>query len=507
MSKVYLVGAGPGDPELITAKGRRLLEAADAVLFDHLVNPALVELAPKHAERLWVGKKGSERAYSQAEIIELLIERARRGQTVVRLKGGDPYIFGRGGEEAEALAQAGIDFEVVPGVTAVLGAAAYCGVPLTHRRHSSVVTLLTGHDVSRFDWVKLGASETLVLFMAWTHLEEIVRRLIGGGKPPETPALAVRWATCPRQQTVTAPLAELPGRVAGAGLKPPITVIIGEVVRLREKLNWFERLPLFGKRVVVTRAAEQAGAAVERLRALGAAAIELPVIAIRPLEDYSVLDEAIRRLPDYDWLIFTSANGVRYFFERLDASARDVRALPARICAIGPATRRALEAFHLKVDLVPEEYVAESLVRAFSSYELGGKRMLLARAETARELLPDELRRLGASVDIAPAYRTVMPEDAAERARVVFQTKPDWVLLTSSSIVRNLLAVAGRNALEGVKLASIGPVTSAAARQLGLAVAVEAQPYTIDGLVEAILYAERSNYGAGARPGGGGVPG
>lgn len=503
MSKVYLVGAGPGDPELITAKGRRLLETADAVLYDELVHPALVEMAPKHAERLWVGKKGAGRAYTQVEITELLLERARQDKTVVRLKGGDPFIFGRGGEEAEALAQAGIDFEVVPGVTAPLGAAAYCGVPLTHRELSSVVTLLTGHDVSRIDWAKTGAAETLVLFMAWAHLGEIVERIIAAGKPPETPALAVRWATCPEQQTVTAPLAALPRRVAEAGLEPPVTVIIGEVVRLRERLNWFERLPLFGRRIVVTRAAEQAGSTIGKLRALGAAAIELPVIAIRPLEDYSVLDEAIRRLPEYDWLIFTSANGVRFFFERLEASPRDVRALPAKICAIGPATRRALEIFHLKVDLVPEEFVAESLVRAFASEPMEGKRVLLARAETARELLPEELRRLGASVDVAPAYRTVIPEDAAERARAVFEVKPDWVLLTSSSTARNLLTLAGRHALEGVKIASIGPVTSATARQLGLAVTVEAKPYTIDGLIEGILHVESSSN----TPGGGPVPG
>ncbi len=500
MSKVYLVGAGPGDPELITAKGRRLLESADAVLYDELVNPALIELAPKQAERLWVGKKGSERACSQAEITELLLERARQGKTVVRLKGGDPFLFGRGGEEAEALAEAGIDFEVVPGVTAVLGAAAYCGVPLTHREHSAVVTLLTGHDVSRIDWVKVGAAETLALFMAWTHLGEIVERLIAGGKPPDTPALAVRWATCPEQQTVTAALAELPRRVTQAGLTPPITVILGEVVRLRERLNWFERLPLFGRRVVVTRAAEQAATTTGKLRALGAAAIELPVIAIEPLEDYSALDAAIRRLPDYDWLIFTSANGVRFFFERLDASARDVRSLPARICAIGPATRRALEAFHLKVDLVPEEYVAEGLVRAFASEPMAGKRVLLARAETARDLLPEALRRLGASVDVAPAYRTVIPEDAAGRARAVFEAKPDWVLLTSSSTARNLVTLAGRDALEGVKVASIGPVTSATARELGLAVAVEAKPYTIDGLIEGILHAESSSNAPGGGP-------
>jgi uroporphyrinogen III methyltransferase/synthase len=487
MSKVYLVGAGPGDPELITWKGRKLLAQADAVLYDNLASPALVELAPGHAERLYVGKKRSEHPYSQDEICRMLIERARQGKTVIRLKGGDPFIFGRGGEEAEALADAGVDFEVVPGVTTPLGIAAYCGVPLTHREHTSVVTFVTAHEVSRIDWEKVAAAETLVLFMGWAQFGEIARLLIAHGKPPETPALAVRWATRPDQQTLTGPLAELPRRVAEAGMKPPVTIVIGEVVRLRDKLNWYEQLPLFGRRFVVTRASEQAGVLAEKLRSLGADVAELPAIAIRPMDDYSALDAAIEKLPSYDWLVFTSVNGVRFFFERLDGSRRDTRDLPARICAIGPATRRELEKLHLKVDLVPEEYVAEALVRAFENCGMQGKRVLLARAAAARELLPGELRRLGASVDVAPAYRTVVPEDAAERARDVFARKPDWVLFTSSSTVRNLVTIAGREALDGVKVASIGPVTSETARSLGIEVNVEAKPYTIDGLIETVL--------------------
>jgi uroporphyrinogen III methyltransferase/synthase len=492
MSKVYLVGAGPGDPDLITWKGRQLLAQADAVLYDNLAATALLELAPAHAERIYVGKKRAEHPYSQQEICLMLIERARRGQKVVRLKGGDPFIFGRGGEEAEALAEAGIDFEVVPGVTTPLGVAAYCGVPLTHREHTSVVTFVTGHDVDRIDWEKVGAAEMLVLFMGWAHFDEIARRLIAAGKAPETPALAVRWATRPDQQTLAGPLADLPRRVVEAGMTPPVTILIGPTVRLRDKLNWFERLPLFGRRIVVTRAAEQAPALADKLRSLGAAVLELPAIAIRPLEDYSVLDAAIDRLSDYDWLVFTSVNGVRFFFERLDCSRRDVRELPRKLCAIGPATRRELEKLHLKVDLMPEEYVAEALVEAFSREDMRGKRVLLARAAAARELLPEELRRLGAAVDVVPAYRTVIPEDAQERARQVFARRPDWVLFTSSSTAKNLVAIAGREALEGVRIASIGPVTSETVRSLGLNVAAEARPYTIDGLIEAILCATAS---------------
>ncbi len=487
MSKVYLVGAGPGDPELITWKGRRLLEQADAILYDHLANCALLDLAPPHAERLYVGKKRALHTYSQEEICRMLIERARQGKTVVRLKGGDPFIFGRGGEEAECLAAAGVPFEVVPGVTTPLGIAAYCGVPLTHRHHTSVVTFVTGHDVDRIDWRKVAGSETLVLFMALTRFAEIARRLIDVGRPPSTPALAVRWATRPDQHTLVATLENLPAKIAACGLKPPATIVIGEVVRLHEKLNWFERLPLFGRRVIVTRARSQAGALTDKLRSLGAQVVELATIEIRPADDYAPLDAAIRNLSAYDWLIFTSVNGVEFFLRRLDTSPVDLRAFRGKICAIGPATRAALERLHLKVDLTPDEFVAEGLVRAFQPYDMTGKRVLLPRAAAARELLPEELRRRGATVDVLPAYKTVMPEDAAEQAKEVFARKPDWILCTSSSTVRNLVAAAGKQALAGLRLASIGPVTSATARSLGLEVAAEARPYTIDGLIQAIL--------------------
>src|SRR5664279_1357191 len=311
--KVYLVGAGPGDPELITVKGRRILQQADAVLYDHLANSALLDLAPPHAERLYVGKKKSAHEFSHAEICGLLIERARRGLTLVRLKGGDPYIFGRGGEEAEALAEAGIPFEIVPGVTTPLGIAAYTGVPLTHREHTSAVTFITGHAVEAIDWAKVGHAETLVIFMGLTTFPEIARQLIAHGRSPGTPAMAVRWATRPDQQTITGTLSSLPGMLAG--MKPPATIVVGEVVRLREKLDWFERLPLFGKRIVVTRARDQADALSARLRARGAEAIEMAAIEIRPAADYGPLDRALAELDAYDWLIFTSANGVRFFLE------------------------------------------------------------------------------------------------------------------------------------------------------------------------------------------------
>jgi uroporphyrinogen III methyltransferase / synthase len=485
--KVYLVGAGPGDPDLITWKGRRILERADAVLYDHLASDALVELAPPLAERLYVGKKKSLHAFTQDEICAMMIERARRGLTVVRLKGGDPYVFGRGGEEAEAVADAGIEFEVVPGVTSPVGIAAYTGVPLTHREHTSVVTFVTGHAVEEIDWDKVGLAETLVIFMGLTTFGGIAKALIERGRSADTPAIAVRWGTRPDQDTLAGTLATLPAQIEQHGLKPPATIIVGEVVRLRQKLDWFERLPLFGKRIVVTRAKGQAEALSARLRTLGADVVELPTIDIRPAIDSAPLDRAISNLDCYDWLIFTSANGVRFFLDRLDRSAADLRALRAKICTIGPATRAAVEELHLKVDLMGKEYVAESLVEAFAAHDLNGKRVLLPRAAIARDLVPKELARRGARVDVVEAYRTLVPEGLSDRITTVFAHKPDCITFTSSSTAQNFVSAARAGMLDGVRIATIGPVTSQTARSLGLAVAVEAQPFTVDGLVNAIL--------------------
>ncbi len=489
MSKVFLVGAGPGDPGLITVKGRQALERADSVLYDHLANQALLDLAPPAAERVYVGKKKADHVLPQREIEAEIVRRALAGQRVVRLKGGDPFIFGRGGEEAEALADAGIPFEVIPGVSTPMGIAAYSGVPLTHRRFTSVVTFVSGHDVDQVDWERVGRAETLVIFMGLTSFERIAAEMMARGRAGATPAMAVRWGTRPDQETVVGTLETLAALIRERGLKPPATIVVGEVVALREKLNWFERLPLFGRRIVVTRAREQASTLAEKLRSLGAAAIELPTIEIRPAADYRPLDCAIARLADYDWLIFTSANGVRFFLERLDHSAVDLRALRAKICAIGPATATALEALHLKVDLMGREYVAEGLLEAFRPFDLTGARVLLPRAAVARDVVPAELARRGAHVDVVEAYRTAVPDGAAEAAAAIFhaERKPDWIAFTSSSTVRNFAAAAGPGALAGVKVASIGPITSATARELGIEVTSEASVYTIDGLVEAIL--------------------
>jgi uroporphyrinogen III methyltransferase / synthase len=486
--KVYLVGAGPGDPGLITLKGRQALERADCVLHDYLANERLLDYAPAHAERIYVGKKRAKHEMTQPEISALLVERARRGWTVVRLKGGDPFIFARGGEEIEALADAGIPFEIVPGVTTPLGLAAYTGVPLTHRDHSSVVTFVTGHEVAPIDWSKTGTSGTVVLFMGMVNFPAIAGEMIAHGRPPETPAMAVRWATRPDQQTLVATLATLPALIAERGMRPPATIVIGEVVALRDRFNWFEKLPLFGRRIVITRDRGQAAELGAPLCELGAETLLLPAIEIRPAEDPEPLDRAIARLRTYDWLIFTSVNGVRHFTQRLDASARDLRALSSlKICAIGPATRAAVEALHLKVDLMPEEYIAESLVAAFTEENLNGRRILLPRAAVARDVVPVELTRRGASVDVVEAYRTVAPAGLAEHAAEVFERKPDWITFGSSSAVKNLVKAAGPAPLRNVRIACIGPVTSRTVRECGLEVDAEANPYTMQGLIAAIL--------------------
>lgn len=486
--KVYLVGAGPGDPELITLKAKRVLAQADVILYDHLAAHDLLDLAPPAAERIYVGKKRANHSVSQEEICAMLVDLGRRGGNVVRLKGGDPYLFGRGGEEAEALHLAGIPFEVVPGVTSPLGIAAYTGVPLTHRDHTSVVTFVTGHDVDRIDWTKVGAAETLVVFMGLSHLTQIATRIIEEGRDPNTPAMAVRWGTRPDQEVLVGTLATLPALVREQGMKPPATIVIGEVVQLRDRLSWFEKLPLFGQRIVVTRARQQASTLSAQLTGLGASVIELPVIEIQS-GNTGALDAALLRLETYDFLIFTSVNGVERFLERLRQSPRDLRSIRGRLCAIGPATRDALERFHLKVDITAKEYVAEGLLEALAAHDMHGKRILIARAAVARDVLPDTLRARGAEVDVVEAYQTVPPEGLAERAREVLAQNPDWVTFTSSSTVRNLAEAVGPQALHGIRTASIGPVTTETLAHYGIPLTTQATEYTVQGLVNAVLSA------------------
>ena len=485
MSKVYLVGAGPGDPQLITVRGREVLRRADSVLYDHLANPALLAHAPPGAQRIYVGKKRSEHAHTQEEIIAILIDHARAGKTVVRLKGGDPFIFGRGGEEVEALAEAGIAYEVVPGVTAPLGIAATTGVPLTHREHTSVVTFVTGHDVDAIDWSRTGLEDTLVIFMGLLHLGDIVGKLIAAGRSPDTPAMAVRWGTRPDQCTITGRMADLPSLIVASHLQPPATVIIGDVVRLRSKLDWFEKRPLFRQRVIVTRASGQAAELCDILREHGAEPVALPVIELAPMESYSALDACIARLGEYDWVVFTSVNAVSCFFSR----NVDARAIRGRICAIGPATASLLREGRLYPDVVPDESTSEGVAAAFRAFSMNDARVLLPRAAAARDVIPQALGSMGAHVDIADAYRNIIPADAAERIADYKRSGrgAHWITFTSGSTVKNWLALAGADSLRNVRIASIGPATSEAVRKHGLEVAVEANPHTTDGLLAAIL--------------------
>lgn len=499
--KVYLVGAGPGAPDLMTVRGAGLLSRAEVVLYDSLVSPDLLRLAPATAERIHSGKRGGgEPILAQDAINQTLIERARAGQTVVRLKGGDPFIFGRGGEEAAALAQAGIDFEVVPGITSAIAAPAFAGIPLTHREHGSFVVFITGHEEparhpgEAVPWDELARAAhprgTLVILMAAARLREVLARLTTAGLPGETPAAAIQWATTAAQRTVLATLATLADEVARAQLGSPAVVVVGACARLRDRLAWVEKLPLFGRRIVVTRAATEAGEFAARLRTLGAEVIELPTIAAAPPSSFATLDRALSAAASFDWLIFTSARGVDAFVARLRTLEQDVRALGrARIAAIGPATAARLQHYALRVAAIPPEYRAEAIIDAIGAAQIQGARILIPRAEVAREILPQLLREHGArEVVVAPAYRTVLPDDpAAARVRELAAAHAiDLVTFTSSSTVTNFRAMIGAEAA-GMQAAVIGPITAASAREQGFNVIAAPPNYTIDGLIGAIV--------------------
>jgi uroporphyrinogen III methyltransferase / synthase len=486
---VYLVGAGPGDPGLLTVRGAQVLGLADVVVHDRLVHPSLLDLARPDAERVYVGKAPGRAEIEQAGINALLVEHGRAGRAVVRLKGGDPFVFGRGGEEAEALAAAGVPFEVVPGITSALGAPAYAGIPVTHRGVSTHFTVVTGHEdpakeSSDVDWKALAkAGGTLVILMGAGRVGDIAARLTAGGRPPETPVAAVRNGTRADQETVRATLAT----IADAGIRAPVAIVVGEVAGL--DLAWFETRPLFGRSVVVTRAREQASELRHRLEGLGAEVIELPAIAIEPLA-FDVPD-----LSAYRWLVFTSANGVVAFFDRgLVPAGLDARAAAGlRLAAIGPGTAAALAERGLRIDLLPERFVAESLLEAFPTAAAGDERVLLARAEHARDVLPAGLSERGYAVDVLAVYRIVTATPDADALGRVRRGEVDALTFTSSSTVTNLCDLLGGLPLPQPLVASIGPVTSKTALERGLRVDVEASEHTIDGLVEALLRALSSD--------------
>ncbi len=494
--RVYLVGSGPGDPGLLTLRGKECLERAEVVVYDRLIDPALLRLAPPDAEYIFVGKEAEHQLLGQDEINRILISRARDGKTVVRLKGGDPFVFGRGGEEAESLANAGIPFEVVPGVTSATAVPAYAGIPVTHREFASSFTVITGHEdaakvESRLDWSRLaGEPGTLVILMGLMNLDQIARRLIEHGRAPTTPVAVIQRGTRPNQRTVLASLADVADKVRTAKLGPPAVIVVGEVVALRQQLAWYDNRPLFGKRVLITRAREQAGTLAALLAERGAIPLELPTIRLEPPADWGPADRAIEALDQYAWAIFTSANGVRYFFERLEHHGYDVRALKG-VClgAIGPATADALLALHLRVEFCPAEYVAEAIVEGMKQFDLAGKRVLLPRAQDVREVLAEGLSRQGALVDDVAVYRTLPAGDPDAARRLFDDEEVDVVTFTSSSTVRHLVGLLGNQAREllgRVTVATIGPITSQTARELGLTVQIEAPEHTIPGLVAAL---------------------
>jgi uroporphyrinogen III methyltransferase/synthase len=493
---VYLVGAGPGDPGLLTLRGAELLGRADVVVYDALVNTALLKLTPESAEIIYGGKRAKDHAISQERLNELLITRAREGKTVVRLKGGDPYVFGRGGEEAVQLAEAGIPFEVVPGVSSFVAVPNYAGIPLTHRDFCSRVTLITGHsdpakEEASIDWASVAkAPGTQVIMMGTDRIGHIAQILIGHGMSQSTPIAMVRWGTTGRQESIEGTLANIGEVALREKIAPPTVAVIGEVVKLRNKLNWFEKRPLFGQRVVVTRARDQAGILGARLSELGAEVLEVPTIKIEPPTKREILVDALLELNSYDWLVFTSPNGVTQFFEYFFKQFHDMRDIGgARIAAVGPATANKLKELHLQVDLMPDEAVGAKIAEAFTEFEtVENLKICLFRAEVANQELPRELEALGAIVDDIPLYKTVAEmEDRTGAALRLVETGADWITFTSASTVEHFHARFDLPALlkkfPQMKLASIGPETTKALSELALEATVEAGEHTMDGLV------------------------
>lgn len=495
--KVYLVGAGPGDPGLLTVRARELLQSCDDVVYDALVSEELLaaELGGRSIGRHFVGKRGGGTSVRQEEIDALLVRLAREGRRVVRLKGGDPFVFGRGGEEAQALERAHVAFEVVPGVTAGIAGPAYAGIPVTHRGVATSVTFVTGHEdpgkaATGADWGALARSgATLVLYMGVRTLPDIARQLIEGGRSADTPAAVIERATYPTQRVIIGTLSTIVDRAREANVTAPAITIVGDVVRLREEIAWFERRPLAGKRIVVTRARAQASALSVRLRELGAEVTEMPAIRIEAL-DPAPLYRALDTLGRYAWLMFTSQNAVELVWRSMRERGLDVRSFAhVRVAAIGRTTADALLAHGIAADVVPERFVAESLVEALRSREdIAGMRVLLARAADARDVLPRALHEMGAQVDEIPIYRTMLDGNGAELiASRLREGAVDLVTLTSSSTARFFVDAVGREAARMAPVASIGPVTSATAKTLGLHVAVEAEESTIAGLVAAVV--------------------
>jgi len=495
---VYLVGAGPGDYRLITLKGFQCIKSADVIVHDRLADPRLLSFARPDVELIYVGKEANRHTMRQEAINQLLVDRAKEQKSVLRLKGGDPYVFGRGGEEALYCTENGIPFEEVPGITSAIAVAAYAGIPVTHRGIASSFSVITGHEdpaktETSIRWNSLATgTDTLIFLMGMENIQYITRQLVANGRPNTTPVAVVRWGTKPEQDVLVGTLATIDQLVQEQNFQPPAIIIVGEVVKLRDRLRWFDNRPLFGKRIVVTRARAQTSDLIELLEAYGAECLQCPTIRIEALDNYQVLDHAISELDTYQWIIFTSVNGVDHFYKRLAKAGKDSRALgKVKIAAIGGPTALKLMKQGIRADFVPEEFRAEGLLAGFQD-DLTGVRVLIPRAEEAREILPGELRKRGADVNVAPAYRTVITAEETDILEAALQKgQVNVITFTSSSTVTNFLEMLGgkdiARLLEGVLIAAIGPITADTAREAGLRVDVVAREYTIKGLTEAIV--------------------
>jgi len=496
--KVYLVGAGPGDAELLTLKAEEAIKKAEVIVYDALVNPEILLLAKENVEKIYVGKSAGRHILKQCQINQLLLNKAKEGKIVVRLKGGDPFIFGRGGEEAEFLVKNDIEFEVIPGISSCLAVPTYAGIPLTHRNYASTLTIITGHEdiekaTSSIRWPEIARiGGTIVILMGVANLPWIVKELMKNGLNPKTPIAVIQQGTLNTQKTIVGTLEDI--RDKTKEITPPAISVIGEVVNLRNSLNWFEKKPLFGKKILVTRAREQTSQLSKLLQQYGAVVIEFPMIKITPPVDFKKLDKVISQIEMYDWIVFTSTNGGRYFFARLRERGKDIRELKGlKIAAIGSETKKMLENLELNVDYQPEkEFTQEGLIEGFKRWEMKGKRVIIPRSEQARNVLIEGLKELGAIVDEVTTYRTIREEiDVTHLKELLAQGKIDILTFTSSSTVTNFCQIFNEKEMarlfNKVRIASIGPITTKKAQSLGLKIDITAKEYTIRGLVEAIL--------------------
>ena len=505
MGKVYLIGAGPGDPGLYTIKAKEIISIADAIVYDYLANEVFLEWIKDGCEVIYAGKKGGDHTLSQDEINELLVKLGKKYDVVVRLKGGDPYIFGRGGEEAEFLVENGLEFEVVPGVSSAVAAPAYAGIPLTHRDFSSSVTFVTGHEASTkkssvIEWDKLARSaSTLVFFMGVKNLPQITKNLISAGLSKDTKAALVRWGTTCRQKSVVSTLENISQVAKKENITPPALLVVGDVVSLKDKLSWFEKKPLLGKNIVITRARAQASDLLNLLREYGACCIQLPTIEIKELSDYSHLYSEFNKLHTYDFIIFTSVNGVDLFFDKLFKNNMDVRAIgKSKIVAIGPATARKLKNFGIIPDIVPEKFIAESIVEKLKQIGVSGKNILIPRAKQARDVLIKELEKSHAKVVVVPVYETTTGDgDVSFVKEKIKRDEIDFITFTSSSTVKNFFKLIPPQFVSkyghNIKFACIGPITAKTLKEYGFNTDIMPDSYTIKDLVLEILKYVREN--------------